>query len=153
MSVTFKTQALIDAAESVIALHDEAVAEWERKTAAHQARHRDLWWENNRERVTALRNYLTRSLKNDTPPTNKEANRLMATTSGYVQFFVPTGEPSGDKPDGYYVKNLGDLPGLVAMLQAHTGDTISANELKLVGYDRLTQLFQLAAAAGGRVDK
>ncbi|QBI96414.1 hypothetical protein SEA_DONNY_56 [Mycobacterium phage Donny] len=153
MSVTFKTQSLIDAAESVIKLHDEAVAEWKRQTDAHQANHRDQWWEDNRERVTALRNYLTRSLKNDTPPTNREANRIMNTSSGYVQFFVPVGEPNGDKPDGYHVRNLGDLVGLVAMLKAHTGETISANELKLVGYDRLTQLFQLAAAAGGRVDK
>ncbi|AKF14625.1 hypothetical protein AVJ28_gp56 [Mycobacterium phage Baee] len=153
MSVTFKTQSLIDAAESVIKLHEDAVAEWERQTAAHQAQHRDQWWENNRDRVTALKNYLTRCIKNDTPPTSKEAERLMASRSGYVQFFVPTGEPSGDKPDGYFVRNLGDLAGLVAMLKAHTGETISANELKLVGYDRLTQLFQLAAAAGGRVDK
>lgn len=153
MSMTFSTSALIEAAEKVLKQHRDAVEQWQRQTAAYQAEHRDTWWSENHDKIVALRNYLTRCLKNNTPPDQSEACRLMASRNGYISFYSSPGEPGGDKPAGYYVRNVGSLPGLVAMLKAHTGETISANELKLVGYDKLTDLFTLAAAAGGRVDK
>ena len=49
--------------------------------------------------------------------------------------------PQGWMPSG----TLDSWHGLVKMLEAHTEETITANQLKLFGYDKLEPLFRQAA--------
>lgn len=152
MSVMFKTQSLIEAAQSILDRKKAAGEEWEAMLAEYYDEHYDTWFKNHTEGVRELRDYLTKCLKERKNPDQATALGLMA-QKDYLRFYSKPSSPNGlDTPaglnPGHYV---GSLPGLIRMLKAHTGDTITANELKLVGYDKLTHLFAAAAEAGGRI--
>ena len=156
MALTFKTAELLATIEGV---QQSIIAADQRYEAAKtQARTdaRNKWWNSHREDVRALRDYLTRSLKNDTPPLTVEAKQLMHQRDGYsnddVRLFHGAGDSGISRPSIGY-QRPDQLDGLAALLRAHVGDTVTAYQLKELGVHPrdLEKLFRAAAVAGAKV--
>jgi hypothetical protein len=106
--------------------------------------------------VRELRDYLTRSIKNDTPPLHSEVKRILgAENVSYreaVQLFVPGGDGGVSKRGTAYWRE-DELDGMSELLRAHQGDIITAHQLKELGtHPRdLEKLFRAASVAGAAV--
>lgn len=151
MSVTFKKTALIAATREALATADAAEREYQRRVESYRAEYasqRDVT-----AGIRALRDELSAFLKTRRQPTAEDAQRFhkAAGVDGLTALYTP-------EPNDYQIKQnvpavagrmakdtQATYQGLIKMLQAHTEDTITANQLKLFGYDRLEPLFRLAA--------
>jgi len=152
MSLTFTTESLIDAAKAAIKNNEAELAEWERKREKFLIEHAAVWNEKQRPQVKALRSALTDMLKSSKPIHLADVRRAAGLHDLELPFYTPPSDHHisaaiGQKP----TPNNDMLRGLIGLMEAHTGDTISANQLKLLGYDKLQWLFQAAAATPGAV--
>lgn len=152
MSLVFTTKSLIAAAENAIKNHNADLAEWERKRESFLAEHRAEWTATKRDRLIDFRNNLSGAIKSGKVVDRQSLRRLSRVSDIEDLFYVEpdsyriTKHEIGDKPNG---GDLASHRGLIALLKAHTGDTISANQLKVLGYTNLTALFNAAVRTGG----
>lgn len=157
MPLTFKTADLIALIDQIVSAKHAEDARYDADVAAAKHEHQQQWWDDNRERIRELRDYLTKSLKADTPPGNDQAKRIMGREARYsddVQFFVPANGSSVDRKQiGYY--RIDELEGLSALLKAHQSGTVTAHQLKELGTHPkdLEKLFRAAVQAGAAVSK
>lgn len=156
MSITFKTQSLITAAYQALKNYERDRAAWERKKTKFVADHRAAWVGEKRPQVIALRDALTKALKANAVVEYDSiadvASKIRSHGLSYICYSPPSpyeiGQEIGSRPGiptGFQ--------GLIELLKAHTGDTITANQLKLLGYTNLTGLFNAAVKAGGEAGK
>lgn len=159
MPVTFKTTALIQAAKDALAGHAKADVQYQKALADYKAQ--KLAESDTIPRLRALRDELSAVLKSKRQPTRADAVRFRrAAGENYLEYLY-SGEVSDTdirsnvpKPSGWLnATEVGRYSGLIKMLQAHTEDTITANQLKLFGYVNLEPLFRLAAMNSPVVDK
>lgn len=151
MPVTFRTSALIEATKEALAGHATADAEYQK--AIKQYRAEKLAEQDMIPRLRALRDELSAFLKTKRQPTSVDASRFKrAAGEDYLHNLYSGGISDHDirsnvaKPIGWINQTtVASYQGLVKMLKAHTEDEITANQLKLFGYDRLEPLFRLAA--------
>lgn len=149
-SITFDKVALIDAAEAALKVHAAADREYQKAVAKYR---RDTAPPSQRDNIVALRDALSAFIKTKRTPTAADVKefRAAAHTSDIGNLY-------DREVDDYQVRNNVSKPagwlsnerrtswaGLVAMLQAHTGDSVTANQLKLFGYTSLEPLFRAAA--------
>lgn len=155
MPITFKKDALIQAAQDAIATHDAAEAEWRAsadKYRAEQIADKDLL-----PGIKALRNELSAFLRKGRQPTRDDARAFRAAAGhDYLHDLYVNNVSDSDvernvpKPSGWLYRNKADsYRGLIRMLEANTEDTITAAQLKLFGYSDLEMLFRRAAQTGG----
>jgi len=159
MPVTFKTSAIIAAAKEALAGHAKADKIYQADCDAYR---RDKHQEQDRiTNIRALRDELSAVLKAKRQPTRDDARRF-ARLAGvdYLSNLFTQGLSDIDvrnnvsKPAGWLNANtVASYQGLIKLLQAHTEDTITSNQLKLLGYDRLEPLFRLAALHSPVTDK
>jgi len=154
MSLVFTKKSLINAAEKAIKNREGEINEWQKKIDTFRVEHARTWNDKNRERLVTLRNVLTRELKLTGPVTMAAINKDVPNV-GYLSdlfYFGPgdyeLNQKAGHKPNESVIATY---QGLIELMQAHTGDTISANQLKVLGYTNLTALFNDAVRAGGEV--
>lgn len=152
MTITFKTEALIAAAQKAIDNHADDLMVYEARKNSLLAEHRAAWVAERREGVVRLRDALTKALKS-AGPIEISAIRKAANDGNDIEHLFYTAPGSyeinnaiGNKPEAYGIKSYA---GLIELLKAHTGETITANQLKVLGYDKLTGLFTDAVRAGG----
>lgn len=149
-SITFSKVALIDAAEAALKAHAKADTEYQAAVAKYR---RDNSPPSQLPKVVALRDALSKFIKSGRTPTAADVKvfREAAGTSDIGNLY-------DRQVDDYQVRNNVSKPagwlsnkrrtswaGLIKMLQAHTGDTVTANQLKLFGYTHLEPLFRAAA--------
>lgn len=149
-SITFDKAALINAAEAALKAHERADGEYQKAVAKYR---RDNSPASKHANIVALRDALSAFIKTKRAPTAADVKvfREAAGTSDIGNLY--------DKPvDDYQVRNNVSKPtgwlsnerrtswaGLITMLKAHTGDSVTANQLKLFGYSNLEPLFRAAA--------
>lgn len=154
-SITFDKAALIKTTEAALAAHGKADAIYQADLEKYKTDHAPA---SMIPKLVALRDELTRFLKTKREPTAADARKFRAATGSddYLRNLYTT--PVDDRearnnvprPSGWLTGGQRDsYLGLVAMLKAHVGDTITANQLKLFGYTNLEALFRAAATAGG----
>lgn len=152
MSVTFNRKALISTAEQAIREHNKARAEYAQAVEAFKAKHaaKNI----NSAAIRKFRDFLTAGLKTGKPITRAEARGVAGHSSIEYLFY--------SSPSDYDVKQQVSRPtgllspaqvtetqALIKVLQAATGDTVTANELKLLGLKNLGPVFAAAAAQVG----
>jgi hypothetical protein len=155
MALTFKTAELIKVCEDAIGRQVNAAAAHEKAKAAAREKHRAKWEADNMPRVRTLRDYLSKCLKNGTPPLSFEACNIMGVADGYrraIAFFEEGGDGGIYAPRGTYI-NAERWRSLVAILKAHQLDTITAHQVKELGYHPkdLERLFADALTMGAAV--
>lgn len=158
MPVTFKVDALITAAKDAVTVGTKAQADWEK--AAGEYRKAKIAESDARSNIVALRDELSAFIETRKTPTYADAQRFKkAARSDYLSLLYATEVSDPDvrnnvpRPSGWYpVATLDSWRGLVRMLEAHTEDTITANQLKLFGYDKLEPLFRQAAMISSVTD-
>ena len=151
MPVTFKVDALIDAADAAVksgtaaeATYQKAIAEYRKQKIAES----DVI-----PNIRALRDELSAFLKTKRAPVYADAQRFKkAARSDYISHLYTSDVSDSDvrnnvpRPQGWMPSGtLDSYRGLIQMLKANTEPTITANQLKLFGYDKLEPLFRQAA--------
>ena len=151
MPVTFKVDALIQAAKDAVTVGAKAQSDWEK--AADAYRKAKIAESDCRADIIALRDELSAFIKTRKAPTYADAQRFKKVARHDYLSNMYTSEISDHdirnnvpRPAGWYPSStLDSWRGLVKMLEAHTEETITANQLKLFGYDKLEPLFRQAA--------
>ncbi|SKT21324.1 hypothetical protein [Mycobacteroides abscessus] len=152
MSLVFTKKSLITAAEKAIKNRQHEILAWQKRVDNVRAEHARTWNEKGRDRIVALRNAITRELKSSGPVTIGAIRKDLPNIHSLSDLFYcgPSDyelkEKVGRRPDESDVEKY---RGLIDLMKAHTGDTISANQLKLLGYTKLTELFNAAVREGG----
>lgn len=151
MSVTFHRAQLIKVAGEAIAAHEKAKAEYAKAVEQFKAEHAARFHDDHREGIKKLRDYLTASIKRGGPVLRREA-RAVATAgydlenlfySGVDDYIV---REKVQRPKGLLTPaELIETGALLKVLEAASGDTVSANELKLLGLKNLGPVFVAAA--------
>ncbi|SKX79839.1 Uncharacterised protein [Mycobacteroides abscessus subsp. bolletii] len=152
MSLVFSKKSLIDAAGRAIKNREQAIAAWQKQVDDVKAEHARKWNEQGRERTVILRNILTRELKT-AGPVPLSAIRKELPDAQYLSDLFYSGmaeyelnKKVGRKPDASVIEKY---RGLIELMKAHTGETISANQLRLLGYTKLAEIFNAAVRVGG----
>jgi hypothetical protein len=151
MPVTFKTDALIAAAKEALSGHDKADKIYQAECDAYRAD--KIADQDKLPQLRELRDELSAFLKLKRQPTRDDARRFKAAArEDYLSHLFVQGLSDIDvrnnvsRPAGWLVSaKVASYQGLIKLLEAHTDDTITANQLKLLGYDNLEMLFRLAA--------
>ncbi|WP_457066747.1 hypothetical protein [Mycobacteroides abscessus] len=152
MSLVFTKKSLIAAAENAIKNHNAAVLRWERDREKYLADHQAAWIETNLSKVKTLRTALTDLLKPGKIITLKQV-RSIANSGNDIEYLFYTAPTDSKINSDVGFKPTSNMAhqGLVDLLKAHTGETITANQLKILGYDDLAGLFRDAVRAGGTI--
>lgn len=153
MALTFKTAALIEVIDGIVAAHHSEQERVATDKIKARAAHERKWIEQNTPRVRALRDYLTKSLKSGVPPTTAEARRIMeqlhkGSGSNGVYLFAEGGEGDVVSARNLFYR-LDELEGMAELLRAHTEPTVTAHQLKELGTHQrdLEKLFRAATVA------
>lgn len=152
--LAFRTADLIAAAETAIKNHDAARVEWDRRVAKFKSEHRVAWFRTGHSRVRQLRDKLTAELKSSGPVERVDVYAHLGLSNsgdlGSLLYVPPTQYEIHqlDKPAHFYAGKF-DHAGLLELLKAHTGDEISASQLKSLGYAGLVELFRDAVKIAG----
>ena len=157
MSVTFKRTHLITVTNKALAEHEKAQAEYRKACEAYRVEHAKKAIAKTHQTAKALRDALTKALKRQGPIDAKEITRAVGRESSYYTrvdelFYTPPPihhvQSNVDKPRGLLTQaQASEARALLKVLLAATGETVSANELKLLGLRNLTPIFAAAAAA------
>lgn len=153
MPLVFKTESLIAAAQSVLDGKERATKEHQAAVAKFVAANRAKWVTQHKSDVIAFRDYLTRCIRNDQPPTFTDVKVAAPGLSGRygdVSLYQKPSESDVPKPDGFHARTA-DLPGLLALLKAHQEPTVTPSVLKELGFDKavIANLFRDAAMIEG----
>lgn len=154
MSVTFNRAQLIEVATAAIGAHNAAKAEYTAALDKFKADHLAAWKAQNTLR--RLRDYLSAQVKKGGVPTIFEARAAVSDGSDLEKLFYR-------EPDTYAIRDgvqkpkglltpaeVIEIGALLKVLGAATGDTVSVNELKLLGLKNLQPVFTAAAQEAGK---
>lgn len=154
MSVTFNRAQLIEVATAAIVAHDAAKADYTAAVDKFNADHLTEWKAKNNLR--RLRDYLSAQIKKGSAPTIYEARQAVSDGGDLEKLFYR-------EPDTYQIRDgvqkpkglltpaeVVEIGALLKVLGAATGDTVSANELKLLGLKNLAPVFTAAAQEAGK---
>jgi hypothetical protein len=152
MSVTFNRQQLIRVAKTALAEHENAVKEYRKAVEDFKVKHAEQHTERTRDRATRLRDALTKALKKPGPIHAEVIRRSVGDLYRLDDsFYRPpvdydikkqVTEPTGLLKPAEVIETRS----LIEVLEAATGDTVSANELKLLGLKNLQPIFAAASA-------
>jgi hypothetical protein len=138
-AITFSTTELIEAAEKVLDAKKAAIEDFQRREGEWFAQHKADWIKYNEPNIKALRDYLTKCLRNNQAPSTKDLERIIGPARGYRnggddRFFYSRPMSTINKPMAAYADPEGDLAALVEMLKANQADTVSASQLRNLGF-------------------
>ncbi|SKS50808.1 Uncharacterised protein [Mycobacteroides abscessus subsp. bolletii] len=152
MSVTFNRAQLINVANSALAAHERARVDYIKacdKYRADHARQHD-----NTAKLRVVRDWLTAQLKKG-GPIAEPGSDILGGGNFRGLFYTPPGNydvrDSVVEPDGLLSPAEAiETRSLLKVLEAATGDTVSAAELKLLGLKNLQPVFTAAAREAGK---
>lgn len=148
MSITFKRTQLITVANTALREHERVTKDYERKVTAFKDTHEEKYVLSTRRRAEELRTLITKTLRKPGRPVYARDLTPALSGSDYLSrhFYVPLRDseirnhvppPEG----GLKPAEVAETKALIQVLQAATGDTISVNELKLLGLKNLQPVF------------
>lgn len=136
--IEFPVADLIAGARKVLDAHRAAKAEVEAAEVTYREQHQADWLKHHTERIRLLRDHLTVCLRKGTVPRMEDINHKIGPAERYTsldgRFFYPgVGMSNVHKPPAYHADTT-DLAALVEMLETHTGDTVTASQLRNLGF-------------------
>ncbi|AGU91968.1 hypothetical protein ADAWI_50 [Mycobacterium phage Adawi] len=148
MAVSFNRAALVKTAKTALANHEKAQVEHAKAVRDFRDNHRGEW---SPQQLGALRDWLSKQLrKGGAAPTAHDARKALGVSDVEYVFYAA--------PQDYEIRKAVTRPAnllspaqvtetkaLLEVLNAATGDVVSANELKLLGLTKLAHVFQAAA--------
>jgi hypothetical protein len=144
--IVFKRTDLIEAAQRVVDRYDRALAAHAEQVKAYRQEHLQNWQAKHTEGVRAFRDYLTACLKKGVAPLDSKVTELVGTHAFYTvpDDYVANQRIKKPKADG-----VAECRALIELLRLHTGETISAGQLKTFGFGAkmLNELFSSVARA------
>lgn len=151
MTVTFNRAHLAQVSATALANHDKAKSRQQGAIEVWKIERATKHRVNYRERTIRLRNMLTSALKANKTPTRQEARDYVGISDIENLFYTPPNDYDVQrdvpKADGLLSPaEVTEIRALQAVLDAAAGDTITANELKLLGLKNLAPVFIAAAA-------
>lgn len=158
MSINFRVADLIKAAEAAIKSENEQVAAREKAIDAEYNGQITEWMKKHKSTVVAVRNYLSECIKANKAPLASElkhhADVDRRGSYGYLS------DISLERKSRNTIANSGRYPAikrktedynaLIALLKASSDETVNANQLKLIGFKNLTELFQAVSLGAGK---
>lgn len=153
MTVTFSVAGLTKAATAALAQHNKITTDYLKACNDYRMNHAAERTAETRRRATALRDELTKALKKAGPVRVEQVPSIRRSSYVTDVFYQPPGDSTVKqnvaRPAGLLTPaEAAETKALLAVLSAATGDTISANELKLLGLKNLAPVFIAAGAAG-----
>jgi len=151
VTTTFTRQALLDAAKSAVANMEAELAEYDRRVEEYKAKHAERWLQRERHQLKTARTLLTKALS-----TGKVVKADSLPNITRLLYQEPSSYDIG-KEVGYlrqdykkqFMARLDAYRGVVKLLEATDGDTLSINQLKTMGLNKLGDLFRIAATQEG----
>lgn len=154
---TFQKSALIEAANVAITAAEKAIEAYAAACDNAEATARRKDHETSEKKLRALRDFLTKSLKNGTLPTYEEACKAAGVRNRYssalAEAFVTDDFSSVRRDikrpaDWMNDATISEYRGMVKVLESMSEDTVSTSTLKTMGFVKLEPLFSTAARAG-----
>ncbi|AKF14718.1 hypothetical protein SEA_ALANGRANT_53 [Mycobacterium phage AlanGrant] len=149
MSVSFSRTALVKTAQAALTNHEKAQKDHARAIKDYQDNHRGEW---SPQAMAQLRDWLSKQLRKagNAAPTKFDAHKALGLSDVEYVFYAPPADydirKAVTKPRGLLsAVQVTETRALLEVLKAATGDTVSANELKLLGLTKLGHVFQAAA--------
>ncbi|AER49365.1 hypothetical protein STINGER_50 [Mycobacterium phage Stinger] len=147
MAVTFNRAALIKTAKAAIANHQKSQADHAKAVKDFRDNHRG---ERSPQTMGKLRDYLTQQIRKGAAPSAYDARKALGVSDvEYVFYSAPSDydiRKAVTAPTGLLsAAQLSETNALLEVLNAASGDVVSANELKLLGLTRLAHVFKAAA--------
>ena len=147
-------KALIEALNDAVTAIDQSLDEWDQKRKLVYDRRVSAWREKSLPRVRALRDELTRQLKHGNVIAKATIRKAAGTLDLDELFYDPPGDhavkrETGSPDLGSYEALIGakaEYQGLVRLLGAVEGDTVSVNQIAGLGF-RVKDLQQVFMAA------
>lgn len=157
MTITFNRAQLIKVANAALTEHAKAQKSHAAVVEQYKARHAAAKTQATRDRAIALRDGLTRALRKAGPISSRTVRASIPGVYRIDDMFYTA--PSDHEirnnvtaPKGLLTPaEVSETGALISVLGAATGDTITANELKLLGLKNLQPVF--VAAANSTVPK
>lgn len=151
MSVTFNRAQLVKVAKSAIEAHDKARVAYLAERENLRAQHAAEW---NRDLLVRFRDWLTKQLKTSGPIESPDYD-VTGGVGVRDLFYKPIRDYELDRqqvrPKGLLTPaEAVEIGALLKVLEAATGDTVSVNELKLLGLKNLQPVFTAAAQEAGK---
>lgn len=151
MTTTFSRQALLDAAKTAVANMESELVDYDERVEEYKAKHQEKWLLNERNQLQVARNLLTKALqtgrviKSDALP---DITRLLYREPSSFEIGKGVGYLRNDYKK-QFTHRLDAYRGVVRLLEAADGDTLSINQLKTMGLNKLGDLFRVAANTEG----
>lgn len=153
MSVTFDRLHLIKHAKAALAEDAKAVKAHHQEIETFKRHHcRD---QNNVAGQRKLRDYLTAQLRKNAVITRADVRKAMGVSDTELLFYTPPGDyeirKGVDRPVGLLTgPQRTEINAMLKVLEAAKGETITANEMKLLGFKNLYPMFAAAAGEGAK---
>lgn len=154
MTTTFTRQALIAATKDAIANMEGELADFDQRVMEYKAKHRERWLADNREQVKRVRDRLTKMLNRGGVIRREDVGditRLLYSEPSSYDIGKEVGYLRNDYKK-IFVRKLDAYRGVLKLLEAMDGETLSVNQLKTIGLTKLGDLFRVAANTGGLTD-
>jgi hypothetical protein len=150
-TAAFDKQAIIDAANAAIKVLQTDLDDHSIRTKAYIAKHREDWLKVNRPALREARDKLTAALKtgkviraSDVRPTGKRLDDLFYSNPADYMLDHQVRKPNyGSRKE--IQATIDSYRGVVNLLEAFSGDSISFNQLSVMGIKRVAALFEAAA--------
>lgn len=153
MSVTFNRAQLIKVTTDALAAHEKAVAERAKQVEKYRSEHALAAIRDTHLHARSLRDALTKALKSHKPVTRAELQKALGGSDIRDRFYTAPGDYEVNRElDGVPTGLLKpaeviESRALLKVLTAAEGDTVSVNELKLLGLKNLQPVFTAAGQA------
>lgn len=147
MTLTFKVAKLKEAAQAAVKLHESARDQYEVNLATYRREDHDRWHEQHREGVERLRDYLSRCIKSNIPPDHATARKALGKSDLTLYSPVSKNTSMVEYPPGYPNPRIGTIRAMVSFLDFVDAETITASQLKVVGFEDLASLYREAVGS------
>lgn len=149
--------ALLEAIDTAFANQDSQRELWEPAVAAWRERQKQKWLEEKAPQWKALRDFITKALKNSQPITIDQVNAILQNSRGYGSSYLtdhtfsPTASPpntlthKGQKVSVPQPLNRRELIALKTFLESSPDDVFSLEALSRLGFKAPAWVFRAAA--------
>lgn len=152
MSITFNKSQLERVAKQAISAHNKAQVNYDATVAKYKRDYAIAHALEYRDRIRKLRDFLSTNIRKGGVIYREDARKAAGGIND-IEYLFYRGDPESYEinknvtaPKGWLAPaQLIETRALIAVLEAAEGDTITANELKLLGLKNLAPIFTAAA--------
>lgn len=151
MTTTFTRQSLLDAAKEVVTKMEAELTDYDQRVELFKEKIKHRWLLENRPRVKAVRDALTKQLATGKVITERDVpslSRLLYTEPSSYDIGKGVGFVNQSTRRDFLARLIA-YRGVVRLLETAEGDSLSVSQLKTLGLTKLGELFRIAANTEG----